>query len=138
MREITSRQTTIQVIGPSGKVEVGRFDEFSEAGGALKTIENEHLDGSVSVLSDGHGAFRCSGRIAEYDGILARTCDEALHPGSTDPIRHIIVYSETYNDGTAQTVVYTGCLLQVNGKTVARGAAVSNQVEIIAEDRQLA
>lgn len=132
-REIVSRQTEIQVLGANGPVKVGKADDFQATDAVERTV-NKHLDGSNTILVGGIDSLSGSLKVAEYDGMVARLMDESLHPGAEDPVRHLIVYTERYNDGATQTKVYTGVLFHTHGKPVARGSALSNDVQWEAED----
>ena len=134
--EIVSRQCVIQVVGPSGEVDIGQATRHSH-NMEVETIESKRADGSNALLVGNQEFPNGTIDVGEYDGAMARLMDGAMHPGSTDPIRHILVFTEEYNDGTSQTLIAKGVLFFRNGKTIERGSAVSNASEWKGEEWEL-
>ncbi len=134
-RAIVSRQATAQIVGPSGPVDVGKWDEVT-SNQELETIEHKPIDGSTEYLVEG---AKYSGTLkrGEYDGVLAQIVWDTAHPGITDPPRHILVVTTKYNDGTVRMKMYKEVLFPKLGESVSRGNYVTEDLDWVAEDMEI-
>lgn len=133
-RAIVSRQATATLVGPNGPVDVGKWDEVTTSD-EIETIEHKTLDGKTEHLVEG---FKYSGTLKRgtYDPNLAVILWDLAHPGNQDPPRHLLLVTERFNDGSVENQLYKDVLFTKRGRSIARGAPVTEDVDFVAEDME--
>jgi len=133
-RVIVSRQVIAQIIGPDGPVDVGKWQEIT-VNEELETLEYKPTDGTTEYLVEG---FKYAGTLkrGEYDPTLARMIWNLMHPGTDDPPRHILLVVTKYNDGTVVKEMYKEVLITKRGRSIGRGAPVTEDLDWVAEDKE--
>lgn len=134
-RAIVSRQIISQVVGSSGPVDCGKWDEVTY-NSELKMLEHEPLDGSTEYLVEGN-KYAGTLKRGVYDGVLAELVWNTAHPGTTDPPRHILVVTDIYNDGTVQVKMFKEVLFSKLGTSISRGSVVTENLDWVAEDMEI-
>ena len=131
-RAIVARQVLAQVVGPGGPVDVGKWDEVTTSD-EIEILEHKPIDGSVEHLVEG---YKYSGTLKRgvYDPAMAHIAWELAHPGSADPPRHLLLISETYNDGSVEQRLYKEVLFTKRGESMARGAPVTEDIDWVDPD----
>jgi hypothetical protein len=134
-RAIVARQVTAQLVGPNGPVDVGKWDEVTTSD-EIKTIEHDTLDGKTEYLVEG---FKYAGTLKRgiYDPSLAHIVWDLAHPGNSDPPRHLLLVTEKYNDGSVEMQLYKEVLITKRGRSIARGAPVTEDLDWAAEDMEV-
>lgn len=134
-RAIVTRQVTAQVVGLNGPVDVGKWSEVTTSD-EIETLEHKPLDGTTEHLVEG---YKYAGTLKRgvYDPSMAHIVWDLAHPGIVDPPRHLLLIAENYNDGSVEMELYKEVLITKRGRSVARGAPVTEDLDWVAEDMEV-
>lgn len=93
---IVGRQVVVQIVGPGGKVDVGKYEEVT----ITVDVETDDYDAADGNQYQAIVGPRVSGTLkrGKLDGGVASMVMSHANPGTADPPRFVVIYTDTGGD----------------------------------------
>lgn len=130
MKGIVGKSITAQLVGASGPVDLGVFDECS-ATPAPEVNERKLMNGETESETTGMGPWTLSFKRAKRNAAVDDLMDLAADPDTAPSLQFLETI--TYRDATIRQYLYTGITIRGGGTTSS--AAVDESLELAADKR---